>query len=99
MAALVSRSAAHAQRFYGVVYPRDTWWIRLFMGAQNLLMRVRRATMRFFVHPTSAVEAMIHAEGLERRIRHTAGPWQVVVYARPTAVVDQPPATSTAASA
>jgi hypothetical protein len=99
MAALVSRSAAHAQRFYGVVYPRDTWWIRLFMGAQNLLMQVRRAPMRFFVHPTSAVEAMIHAEGLERRVRHTAGPWQVVVYARPTAVVDQPPATSTAASA
>src|SRR5215475_1505976 len=25
---LVSQSAAHAQRFYGIVIPRDTWWMR-----------------------------------------------------------------------
>jgi 2-polyprenyl-3-methyl-5-hydroxy-6-metoxy-1,4-benzoquinol methylase len=29
MPALVSLSAARAEKFYGVVYPRDAWWLRL----------------------------------------------------------------------
>jgi SAM-dependent methyltransferase len=86
MPALVGLSAARAQKLYGVVYPRDTWWIRLFMRVQNVTMRATRAPMRapmrFFVHPTAAVEAAIRAQGLERRSYRTAGPWQVVVYAR-----------------
>lgn len=32
--------------------------------------------------PHRAVEATIHAQGLERRFYRTSGPWQVVVYAR-----------------
>ena len=82
MPALVGLSAARAQRLYGVVYPRDTWWIRLFMRAQNIIMHVTRAPMRFFVHPTAAVEAAIRAQGLERRFYRVAGPWQVIIYAR-----------------
>jgi hypothetical protein len=82
MPALVGLSAARAQKLYGVVYPRDTWWIRLFMRVQNVIMRAMRAPMRFFVHPTAAVEVAIRAQGLERRFYRTAGPWQVVVYAR-----------------
>jgi hypothetical protein len=38
--------------------------------------------MRFFVHATAAVDEMIRAQGLERRFYRTAGPWQVIVYAR-----------------
>jgi magnesium-protoporphyrin O-methyltransferase len=82
MPALVRLSAARAQQFYGVVYPRDTWWIRLFIWVQNTIMQAKRTPMRFFVHPTTTVEATIRAEGLERRFYRTAGPWQVVIYAR-----------------
>jgi magnesium-protoporphyrin O-methyltransferase len=82
MPALVGLSAARAERLYGAVYPRDTWWVRLFIRVENVVMRARRAPMRFFVHPTTAVDALIRAQGLERRFSRTAGPWQVVVYAR-----------------
>ncbi len=82
MPELVSRSAARAGSLYGVVYPRDSWWLRLFMRAQNLVMRARRTPMRFFIHPTTAVDATIRAQGLERRFYRASGPWQVVVYAR-----------------
>lgn len=82
MPALVELSAARAEKLYGVVYPRDTWWIRLYIRLENVIQRARRAPMRFFVHPTAAVEARIRAQGLERRFYKTAGPWQVVVYAR-----------------
>lgn len=79
---LVGRSAARAMKLYGVVYPRDTWWVRLFIRVQNVVMRVRRAPMRFFVHPTAAVHAIIRAQGLEQCAYQQTGPWQVVVYAR-----------------
>ena len=82
MPALVGLSAARATKLYGVVYPRDTWWVRLYIQIENVIKRARRAPMRFFVHPTAAVEATIRAQGLERRFYRTSGPWQVVVYAR-----------------
>jgi 2-polyprenyl-3-methyl-5-hydroxy-6-metoxy-1,4-benzoquinol methylase len=82
MPALVERSAALAERLYGVVYPRDTWWFHLFTWARSIIRTVRREPMRFFVYPTAAVDATIRAEGLEQRLRQTSGPWQIVVYAR-----------------
>jgi magnesium-protoporphyrin O-methyltransferase len=82
MPALVERSAALAEQFYGVVYPRDTWWFRLFTWARSLMAGIRGEPMRFFVHRTAAVDGIIRAQGLEQRFRQTSGPWQIVVYAR-----------------
>jgi hypothetical protein len=82
MPALVGRSATLAERLYGVVYPRDTWWFRLFTWARSLIRRIKREPMRFFVYPTAAVDATIRAQGLEQQFRQTSGPWQIVVYAR-----------------
>jgi hypothetical protein len=73
MPALVERSAALAERLYGVVYPRDTWWFRLFTRARSVIMRARREPMRFFVSPTAAVDAIIRAQGLEPRVRQASG--------------------------
>lgn len=82
MPTLVHLSAARAARLYGVVYPRDAWWLRLFIRMQNVFMRARHTHMRFYVHATAAVDAAVRAQGLERRFYRTTGPWQVVVYAR-----------------
>ncbi len=82
MPALVGLSAARAERLYGVVYPRDAWWVRLFIQVQNTVQRVMRRPIRFFVHPTVAVDATIRAQGLEWRSTRIAGPWQIAVYAR-----------------
>ncbi len=67
MQKLVSLSSALAGRYYGVVYPRDTWWTRLGVRIGNFLLRLQRSNFRSYVHPTSAVEALIHANGLTRR--------------------------------
>ncbi len=82
MPPLVSLSAARAQKFYGVVYLRNVWWLRLFIRAENMFMQVKRTPMRFFVYPTAAVDATIRAQGLEEHFYQTIGPWQVAVYAR-----------------
>lgn len=82
MRALVSQSAAKATKLYGAVYPRDFWWTRPAGAMGNLMARVFRVPLRFYVHATSAVDAVIRERGLTPRFHRNAGFWQVVVYAR-----------------
>src|SRR5262249_7498626 len=82
MPALVGLSAARAEKLYGVIYPRDPWWVRLLNPLVDGAMRLLRTPLRFYIHPPAAVEAAIRAQGLERRFHRRAGLWQVVVYAR-----------------
>ena len=82
MPALVGLSAAKAAALYGLVYPRDTWWVRAAIGIANLYMRAARNPFRAFVHPSRGVEALVKSHGFERCFYKTSGAWQVVVYAR-----------------
>ena len=82
MRALVGLSSARADKLYGVVFPRDTWWMRLGGLVVNLFPRLQRNAFRFFVHPTAAIEAVIRANGLERRYYRKTLFWQVIVYTR-----------------
>jgi magnesium-protoporphyrin O-methyltransferase len=85
MPALVGASAAKAQRFYGLVYPRDAWWTRLGGRVINGIQWLRRDAFRFFVHPNAAVDAAVRGRGLARQYHALAGPWQVVLYERTAA--------------
>ncbi len=80
--ALVGRSAARAQRLYGLVYPRRTWWTRLSFRLINVACRVIGDPFRVFVHDPAAVEALVREAGLARRFYQTTLLWQVIVYAR-----------------
>jgi len=83
MEALVSRSADRTQRLYGLVYPRDTWWVALGLRFTNLLMRVTRRAFRAHLHPTRAVDAVAREHGLTPKVARRAGPvWQVALYTR-----------------
>lgn len=83
MPALVSASAALARRLYGLVYPRDDWWVRLGLATENAVFRMRRHPYRSFVHPTRLVDAIVRKAGLEQKAIHRGAIWQMVVYARP----------------
>jgi len=83
MPALVSRSASRAKRLYALVYPRDTWWMRLGLDLLNRLQGLRRCSFRAFVHPTQAVETILQEHGLQRRFYRRSGVWQIAIYARP----------------
>lgn len=82
MEALVELSSARARQFYGVVFPRDGWWMQLGRPVLNTVFRLQRSSFRFFVHPTQAIEAIINANGLKRHFYHTGAFWQVILYAR-----------------
>jgi predicted TPR repeat methyltransferase len=82
MSALVGLSAAKADALYGLVYPRDTWWVRTAAGIENLYLRAARNPFRAFVHPSRKVDALVQSHGFARCLSRTSGVWQVVVYAR-----------------
>jgi len=82
MQALVGLSSVLARRFYGVVYPRDTWWVKIENAFSNFVYWIRHSSFRLFVHPTKAVDTVVRGNGLERRFYREAGTWQVVIYAR-----------------
>lgn len=80
---LVTRSADRALRLWGAVYPRDTRLVRLITRVQNAIRKLRRSEFRTYVHPESAIEAVLQGRGL--RVRSTARTpiWKVAVFARP----------------
>jgi magnesium-protoporphyrin O-methyltransferase len=80
MRTLVEASAARARRFYGLVYPRDAWWLRPLFAIGNLVLRLRRSSFRIFLHPTTEVEALIASAGLRPAFRRPHGMWQVSVF-------------------
>ena len=82
MPALVGASASKADRLYGVVYPRDSWWVRLLLGMANGLLGISGRSFRVFAHPTSAVDDAVRAAGLEQCVHRFAGVWQICVYQR-----------------
>ena len=81
MQALVSLSVRRARRLYGLVYPRDTWWVKLLLPIGNLYLRLRRSPFRVFAHPTQAVDAIVRGQGFHQKFYRKMGFWQVVVYA------------------
>jgi magnesium-protoporphyrin O-methyltransferase len=84
MPALVDRSAAKATQLYGLVYPRDNWWVRAGIHAENTLLWAQRTPFRVFAHHSAEVDAVVRRNGLEPQFTRAAGSWQVVVYARRT---------------
>ena len=81
----VGRSAELARRRYGLVYPRDTWFARAAVGLLNARFHLSRSAFRSFVHPTSAVEAVLAGQGLVKRSERTRLIWQLAIYERPIA--------------
>ena len=85
MEALVRASVAHARRRYGLVYPRDTWWIRACYGMLNVVARLARHRIRAHIHRTAEVDALVRSAGFAPRFLRSNLLWQVAVYERAAA--------------
>jgi 2-polyprenyl-3-methyl-5-hydroxy-6-metoxy-1,4-benzoquinol methylase len=80
---LVELSTEHAQRFYGLVYPRNTRMVRLVTFAMNVVLRLLRKPVRASVHPGEVIDLVARERGLVPHFSQSVGPaWQVAVYRR-----------------
>jgi hypothetical protein len=82
MEPLVAASASLTRRLYGIVVPRDAWWVRTREAAGNLRRRLKRVAFRSYVHPLGAIDAAVRRQGLRQCYSARTLSWQVSVYAR-----------------
>ena len=82
MQGLVLLSTSKARKLYGVVYPRDGWWIKLGMAAVNGFCRLRGNAFRVHVHSVAAIDREIRRAGMKRRLLHRGLIWEVGLYER-----------------
>ncbi len=80
MESLVRASVEKAKKLYGLVYPRDDWWMKAAIGFENLFETVTGSDWRVYVHPTREVDRLIQEHGLRQRFRRVLIDWQIVVY-------------------
>jgi magnesium-protoporphyrin O-methyltransferase len=84
-AALVSSSAAKARRLYGLVLPRDRWYVRWAIRLDNLRYRLQRRAYRAHAHANAAIDALALASGLRPSAEACTLAWRVVLYSRESA--------------
>lgn len=82
MPGLIDRSARHARRVCALSAPRDGWLVRVAIGVQNVVRRLRRYPFRTFVHPWAAMNERLEAAGFVPAAEAGTPMWRIVVYRR-----------------
>jgi SAM-dependent methyltransferase len=79
---LLDVSLRRAERYVGISYPRDVWYVRTWVGIQNVGRQLRRNPFRTFVHSPSAMENVIRRAGFSLFSRGCTRTWRADVYRR-----------------
>jgi len=80
---LAGLAAAHAERLFGLAYPRDTPFVRGVIAAMNLMLRLKRKPVRASVRPADAIERIARENGLTPHVsRNVGAAWQVAIFRR-----------------
>jgi 2-polyprenyl-3-methyl-5-hydroxy-6-metoxy-1,4-benzoquinol methylase len=74
---LLAAAGALARGTLVFSYPRRNAVSRLLVAAQNVAFRTMRREFRTFVHPPSAMVAILRDRGLEPRFTHSGTVWHV----------------------
>jgi magnesium-protoporphyrin O-methyltransferase len=79
---LLAAAASVKPRLIGLTYPRDVWWMRVYMRLWNLGQAIRRSRDRYFIYRHSQVGRLLASAGFVAT--YDGGPleWRVVLYER-----------------
>jgi magnesium-protoporphyrin O-methyltransferase len=79
---LVKLSCERTLEYYGVIYPRESWWAKAVIGFDNILRKIKGNTFRVFIYPTKEIDNIIKGQGLRRVFYKAMMVWQIVIYSR-----------------
>jgi len=82
MQKMVGLSVSRAGKLYGLVFPRNDWWMKVWLVIQTFFLRLSKSRFRTYLHPTQAVEDLVFKQGFQRRFYRRTFVWQVVLYSR-----------------
>jgi magnesium-protoporphyrin O-methyltransferase len=78
----LEESLRHTGRIFALSYPLDLWYVRTWVGLQNVGRAITQNAFRSFIHPVSAMEHVIRREGFTLVDRHSTRTWRGDVYTR-----------------
>jgi len=81
-ASLLEAAAKHSRRLLVFSYPRDRWFIRIWMAVENAMRRLRGNAFRTFVHAPDALETVATRDGFRRIHRSQTVVWTIDLYAQ-----------------
>jgi ubiquinone/menaquinone biosynthesis C-methylase UbiE len=79
---LVKRSVQRARKLYGLVYPRESWWVKIGLVMLNFFFRLQKNPFRTFQHPVQAVEEILRENGFKQIYQRKTLFWNVFLYTR-----------------
>jgi magnesium-protoporphyrin O-methyltransferase len=80
---LIDQSAAKARWLYGLVYPRDVWWVRYgWRHLGNARQVLKRSGLRLTTPRAVDVARILDRHHLHLRRHAEIGVWQIAVFAR-----------------
>ncbi len=80
---LVEASTSRARRWYGVVYPKPTWFAKTLEGIADLYCRIKGSEFRIYIH--DEVDETIRAQGFSPFYEVSTIIWRVALYERDAA--------------
>jgi magnesium-protoporphyrin O-methyltransferase len=81
---LLDAALRHTDHCVALSYPRDVWYVRLAVLAENARRRLTRNRFRTFVHPAHGIRRRIEAAGFDLRSRRETWMWSADTYVRRT---------------
>lgn len=82
MPRLVSAAAHHARRVLALSFPRDEWYMRLYIEAQAKWLQMKGSTFRNYLHSPQAIFRVAADSGLKPMHQSFSGTWQIVIFER-----------------
>jgi SAM-dependent methyltransferase len=79
---LLRAAADHSGRALVLTYPRETWYLRIWLRIANWIQRLRRDPFRVFLHPVAEIDALLREHGLERVSLRRLFVWEMALYQR-----------------
>src|SRR5262249_32697525 len=79
---LLNEALEHAKRYFAYSYPRDLWYVRAAIAAENAVRRFKRNPFRAFVHPVARMTQTIEGAGFRLAARRRSWQWSAEVWVR-----------------
>jgi SAM-dependent methyltransferase len=79
---LLEKAAAHGRRYLALVYPRDRWFVRLFLRLENLWLKLRGNEFRAYLLPPHLIDEVLRRSGLTAAGSGDSLAWEVRLYER-----------------
>jgi magnesium-protoporphyrin O-methyltransferase len=79
---LLKEALAHAERYFAYSYPRDQWYVRAAIAAENSVRRLKRNPFRAFVHPVDLMTRAIERENFRLAGRRQTWQWSADLWSR-----------------